>query len=76
MLSFLSFISFYIQYEEVHVFSIVVILINNKSLAHNNFDNDCKGGVLVQYNKIHMFVAFDEMIENCVLEKKEKKLLR
>ncbi len=56
-LSFLNFISFYIQYEEVHVSSIVVILINNKSLTHNNFDNDCKGGVLVQYNKIHMFVS-------------------
>jgi hypothetical protein len=46
-LSFLNFISFYIQYEEVHVSSIVVILSNNKSLTHNNFDHDYKGGVLV-----------------------------
>lgn len=47
MLSFLNFISFYIQYEEVNVSSIVVILSKNKSFTHNNFDHDCKGGILV-----------------------------
>jgi hypothetical protein len=47
MLSFLNLISIYIQYEEVHVSSIVVILSNNKSVTHNNFDLDCKGGVVV-----------------------------